>query len=212
MAFSKTAAKIIQLCINPGSRHATPMCQSVTNFYFAPQAPILTSFADHFCSSQSKKKPQKKCFSSATKTETKLNSIVYEYHVCNVAEKLQFYTWFHVEVLMNLPSCLSCYLFLDSITLNNEWSLWAVRWFPAICDAKRFSCNFGFFAFLPSKGSSFRGMLSQHLIANVLWGVLFAISSRNSLLCIYSPASRQRLIESRTVKFKISFYAIWLST
>lgn len=126
--------------------------RKVKNLCFSPQTPIATSFADHFCSSQSKKKPQKKMFFLQQKiTETKLNSIVYEHHVCSVAEKLQFYTWFHVEVLMNLPSCLSCYLFLDSITLNNEWSLWAVRWFPTICDAKRFSCNFGFFAFLPSK-------------------------------------------------------------
>lgn len=129
-----------------------------TNFHCSPQR-LLTSLADHFCSSQSKKKPQKNVF-FATK---KWNKIKFN---CARSSRLQRRRKIAILHLISRwssnesPSCLSCYLFLDSITLNNEWSLWAVRWFPAICDAKRFSCNFGFFAFLPSKVHHSEGCFS----------------------------------------------------
>lgn len=48
------------------------MCHSVTNFYFSPQAPIPTSFADHFCSSQSKKETAEKMFFFCNKNWNKI--------------------------------------------------------------------------------------------------------------------------------------------
>lgn len=189
LKFLKNVTNSIQSSHNPDRKNVTPMCHSVTNFYFSPQAPIPTSFADHFCSSQSKKETAEKMFFFCNKNWNKIK------FNCVRISRLQRRRKIAILHLIsrwssNESSELSFLLFISRFYYAKQRvKFMGCEMIPDNLRCKTVFVQFRIFRFPSLEGSSFRGMLSQHLIANVLWGVLFAISSLNLLLCIYSPTA-----------------------